>query len=163
MRGISNNLSIVPANDSMLVKMVEQDMKSRKVKDYFFTDELVSVREDGSKTNTQFEIKVGSNEAVYVYHLFTTPNFYDNLIISSATSSTTYNDQNTPRVEWGDEGIGVSAEYFESFASNRISKHFSDVLVDVVHRHNGPNGGRFVIRYVRVNYIPRKKKQDGSK
>ena len=119
----------------------------------------LSQREREVDQKANIRIEVGSNEAVYIYHLFTTPNMYDDLILSSSSSTAIYNELNTLRIEWGETGSGNNSQNFRSYSSGLISKHFSDVLIDIPHRHNGPPGGRFVIRYVRVNYSPRKKKK----
>ena len=159
MNGFSYGTSNIEVNSSLLVKMIEQDMRSKRVGHYQITDEVLHFRDDGSKVDTNYKIEVGSNEAVYIYHLFTTPNMYDDLILSSSSSTAIYNEFNTLRIEWGETGSGNNSQNFRSYSSGLISKHFSDVLIDIPHRHNGPPGGRFVIRYVRVNYSPRKKKK----
>ena len=73
MNGFSYGTSNIEVNSSLLVKMIEQDMRSKRVGHYQITDEVLHFRDDGSKVDTNYKIEVGSNEAVYIYHLFNKP------------------------------------------------------------------------------------------
>lgn len=135
---------MIAINDSLLIKMIEQDLlqKGIKASDYF-------ILADESFINPQL-IEVKPNEAVYICFctVIHTANISFDLSLTSATSSQAYSSINTKRTTTSEtEGTSV---YYESAA---ISSHWSSISV----QHNLPLTARYIVRTVRIQVNPTRK------
>jgi len=124
------------ANDTLLVEMIKQDMQSKGISDHYLVDELVE--------NPQ-QIKVGANEAVYVYYFSTRQKDVFKLELVSGTTKVVYTEKNTRFYLWGK--VVVSGTPFNHFESSLISRHWSNVKVSFT---GDPIS--FFLRYVKVKF-----------
>ena len=119
-------------SDTLLVKMIEQDMKCKGIseKDYHIAEDKA--------VESPNKIELQSNEMLYVY-CFLMQDDIDFLVqLISATDFVNYNNQNSKLNDVG------------HYENSVISRHWSTVSI----KNN--NDSNFIIRYVKVVFTSNK-------
>lgn len=115
--------------DTILTKMITNDLIAKGITDYQLLNEVV--------TNPT-TIKVGANEVVYVMYCYVNTATVFSIKLNSGTAVATYNELNTRQHTTGT---------LNTYESSLITAHWSNINIQ-----SNLNTGHFFIQYVRVAF-----------